>query len=81
MPKETAPLMTAEHVARLLNLKLSTVYDAASRGRLPCVRLWTGRRRAVVRFVPAEIERVIRERSIPAPPQAASTPEYSDPIT
>ncbi len=45
-------LLTAGEVAKLLNLKPSTIYDAALRGRLPCVRLWTGRRRAVVRFIP-----------------------------
>ncbi len=75
MTEETAPLLTAEHVARLLNLKPSTIYDAASRGRLPCVRLWTGRRRAVVRFVPEEIEKVIRERSTggSAPTPAATS--------
>lgn len=64
MDAENASLLTAEQVARLLNLKPSTIYDAASRGRLPCVRLWSGRRRAVVRFVPEEIERVIRSRSV-----------------
>lgn len=63
---EQRQLWTAEQVARLLNLKTSTVYDAASRGRIPCVRLWQGRRRAVVRFSPEEITRLIEERTQPA---------------
>jgi excisionase family DNA binding protein len=59
-------LLTAAQVAKLLSLKPSTVYDAALRGRLPCVRLWEGHRRAVVRFDLEEIEKLIRGRSVPA---------------
>ena len=64
---EGTQLWVAEQVARLLNLKTSTVYDAASKGRIPCVRLWQGRRRSVLRFRPEEITRLIEERSKPAP--------------
>ena len=39
-----AQLLTAEQVARRLHLKAATVYEAASKGRIPCVRLWKGRR-------------------------------------
>lgn len=56
-------LITAEEVARTLNVKVSTVYAAARRGQLPSVRLWTGQRRTLLRFRRAEIERWLRERS------------------
>jgi excisionase family DNA binding protein len=60
-PKDSM-LLTVEEVAALLRLKPSSIYDAAARGRLPAVRLWTGRRRSVVRFRRADIERFIAER-------------------
>ena len=56
------PLVKAEQVARLLNIKLSTVYDAVARGRIPAVRLWKGRRRPLLRFRPEDIEELIRAR-------------------
>lgn len=62
-------LLTASEVAELLSLKVGTVYDAASKGRIPCVRLWEGRRRAVIRFVAQDIERFIGDRSVPAHPE------------
>jgi excisionase family DNA binding protein len=55
-------LLTPAEVARILRLKISTVYHAASVGRIPCVRLWSGQRRAVVRFRREDIERLICER-------------------
>ena len=58
-------LLTAEEVAKLLSIRVGTVYDAASTGRLPVVRLWEGKRRALVRFRQEDIERVILERSVP----------------
>jgi excisionase family DNA binding protein len=54
--------LTAEEVATLLRLKVGTIYDKALKGGIPCVRLWQGRRRAVVRFVKDDIERFIHER-------------------
>ena len=66
METQENSLLTAEQVAVILNLKPSTIYDAAARGRIPCVRLWQGRRRAVVRFRREEIEKLIRERSCSA---------------
>lgn len=59
-------LLTAEEVARLLRIKPATVYDAAAAGRIPCVRLWEGRRKALLRFKRSEIEKLISDRSIPA---------------
>ena len=60
------PLMTAEEVARLLNVKPSTVYDAAARGRIPAVRLWQGSRRCLLRFKRSDIEKLIDERTMSA---------------
>jgi len=61
------PLLTAQEVAELLRVRPSTVYDAAARGRLPCVKLWQGRRRSVVRFVRGDIERFINSRRTTRP--------------
>ena len=58
-------LLTAQQVAEILAVKPSTVYDAAYRGALPVVRLWEGRRRALVRFRRSDVEALIRERTVP----------------
>ena len=52
-------LLTAKEVADLLRLAPSTVFDAAARGDLPCVRLWRGRRKSLLRFRRADIEALI----------------------
>ena len=57
-------LLTAEEVAHRLRIKPATVYEAAADGRIPCVRLWQGRRKALIRFRAEDIERLIRERAI-----------------
>jgi excisionase family DNA binding protein len=49
-------VMTAREVAEMLSLPLSTVYDLARRGELPCARL--GR---AVRFVREDIESRLRK--------------------
>ena len=56
-------LMTAEQVAEILALKPQTVRDAAWRGKIPCVRLWSGSRKTLLRFRRSDIERFIHERS------------------
>lgn len=56
-------LLTAKEVADLVRLAPSTIFDAASRGDLPCVRLWRGRRKSVVRFRRSDIEELIRRGS------------------
>ncbi len=61
------PLLTARQVAALLQVKTSTVYAAVAAGHLPHVRVWEGRRRALVRFRAEDIERVIRERTVGSP--------------
>ena len=60
---DAAGLMTAEEVAQLFRVKPASIYQAASDGRLPCVRLWKGRRRDLVRFRRSDVEKLIRERS------------------
>ena len=49
-------LLTAQQVAELLNVKAKTVYAAAEAGRIPCVRLWQGKRRSLLRFSREAIE-------------------------
>jgi excisionase family DNA binding protein len=56
---EAADLMTAEEVAGVLRLKPATVYQGAQDGKIPCVRLWKGNRRDLVRFRREDIERLI----------------------
>ena len=58
------PLLTPEQVAELLAVKPQTVRDAAWRGKLPCVRLWQGKKRSLLRFKRSDIERLIRERTV-----------------
>ncbi len=58
-----SPLITADEVSRLLHIKISTVYDAVSRGRIPAVRLWSGHRRPLLRFRREDIEQLIRDRT------------------
>ena len=60
-------LLTSEQVAEILSLKPQTVRDAAWRGKIPCVRLWTGKKKSLLRFRKSDIERFIRERTISAP--------------
>ena len=65
-------LLTAKEVADLLRLAPSTVFDAAARGDLPCVRLWRGRRKSLLRFRRDEIEAFISRGSTAASAQADS---------
>ena len=59
-------LLTVAQVAKICHLRPATVYSAVSRNLLPAVILWKGRRRRVVRFRRADLERFIREHSLPA---------------
>lgn len=58
MEETREPLLTARDVARLLRLKTSTVYEAAADGRIPCVRLWSGNRKSLIRFRPEDIDKL-----------------------
>ena len=59
-------LLTAEQLAEYLQVKPQTIRDAAWRGKIPCIRLWTGRRKTLLRFNRREIEQFICERTVPA---------------
>ena len=59
-------LLTPEQVAEILSLKPQTVRDAAWRGKLPCVRLWTGKRKSLLRFKESDIRRLIDSRTVVA---------------
>ena len=63
---EAARLLTADEVAERLRVKPATIYQAASDGRIPCIRLWAGTRRSLIRFRVDDIERLIAERRAPA---------------
>jgi len=56
-------LIDAKEVAERLRVQLPTVYAAANDGRIPCVRLWQGKRRTLIRFRPEDIDRFIAERT------------------
>ena len=60
-----SPLLTAEEVGKILRLKAATIYEAASVGRIPSVRLWKGRRKTLVRFRRTDIEQLIEQRTFP----------------
>jgi excisionase family DNA binding protein len=57
------PLLTPEQVAEILAVKPQTVRDAVWRGKLPCIRLWSGRKRSLIRFRRSEIEAFLRTRT------------------
>ena len=59
-------LLTAEQVAALLQVRPQTVRDAAWRGKLPCVRLWKGKKKTLLRFRRSDIQRLIEARATPA---------------
>jgi excisionase family DNA binding protein len=57
-------LLTSEEVAALLKVKAQTVRDAAWRGKLPCIRLWSGKKKTLLRFKRSEIEQFVRDRTV-----------------
>ncbi len=61
-------LLTSEQVAEILALKPQTIRDAAWRGKIPCVRLWAGKRKTLLRFKASEIWKLIDNRSTPVEP-------------
>ena len=69
MDRETAvtldmELLEARIVARMLNLRVSTIYAAVKTGKLPHIVLWAGRRRPLIRFRRADIEAFVRDRTV-----------------
>jgi excisionase family DNA binding protein len=57
-------LLAARDVADWLGVAISTVYDQASRGVLPHVRLWRGSRRTLIRFRRQDVENFILRSSV-----------------
>jgi excisionase family DNA binding protein len=57
------PLLTPEQVAEIFSVKPQTIRDAVWRGKLPCVRLWTGRKKSLIRFRRDDIEAFVRDRT------------------
>lgn len=55
-------LLTSEQVAALLQVKPQTIRDAAWRGKLPCVRVWSGKKKTLLRFSRKDIEAFIDSR-------------------
>ena len=60
-------LWTVEQVAQRLGVRPSTVRAGVKSGRIPAVVLWRGKRRSLVRFRPADIERLITRSLTSAP--------------
>ena len=57
------PLLTAVEVARILKVKPVTVHAAAADGRIRSVRIWQGKKRALVRFRSADIQALVSDGS------------------
>ena len=69
MDRETAvtldmELLEARIVARMLNLRVSTIYAAVKTGKLPHIVLWAGRKRPLLRFRRTDIEAFVRDRTV-----------------
>jgi excisionase family DNA binding protein len=66
-------LLVAREVAAVLRVKVTTIYAAAAAGRLPCIRLWRGRRKSLVRFRRADIEALIAGGASASEPAGRAT--------
>jgi len=61
-------LFSVKEAADFLGVAPSTLYEKASEGKIPFVRLWEGRRKTAIRFAQDALEEHIRKNSIPASP-------------
>ena len=59
------PLLRAQQVAQILNLRPSTVYAMAERGDLPHVRIKQGAHRNLIRFRREDLEDFLDSRTVP----------------
>jgi len=59
-------LLTAKEVAAILRVQPSTVFAAAATGRLPALRIWSGRRKSLLRFRRADIDALIAGNGTPS---------------
>ena len=57
-------LLRAQDVAKILNLRVSTVYELCHRGSIPHVRLSEGMRRALIRFRGEDIEQLVQDGTV-----------------
>ncbi len=57
-------LLDADEAATLLAVKRGTIYDWASRGLLPHVRILAGKRRPVVRFRRDDLVAFLAEKTV-----------------
>jgi excisionase family DNA binding protein len=60
-------LLTVEQVAKLLSIKPQTLRDAAFRGEIPCIQLWKGKRKTLLRFRKSDLDEFIRRRTSSPP--------------
>jgi len=58
------PLLTAEQIARILNVQRSTVYDWVQMDYIPHIRLGTGKKRPLVRFSASKVEEWLKEKEV-----------------
>jgi len=59
------PLLTAEQVSNILNVRVSTVYEWARMNYIPHIHLGTGRKKPLVRFSPTAVEEWLESKSKP----------------
>ena len=57
------PLLTAEEVSKMLNVKVSTVYEWARMDYIPHIHLGMGRKKPLVRFSPTAVEEWLESKS------------------
>ncbi len=56
------PLLTAEQVSKILNVRVSTVYEWARMDYIPHIHMGMGRKEALGPFLPYRRSRVAREQ-------------------
>jgi len=59
------PLLTAEQVSKILNVRVSTVYEWARMEYIPHIHLGVGRKKPLVRFSRAAVEQWLERKSKP----------------
>jgi excisionase family DNA binding protein len=62
MNESRTPLLKAEQVAEMLNVRVSTVYEWVRMDYIPHIRLGIGRKKPCVRFSPIAIDQWLLER-------------------
>ena len=57
-------LLRAQDIARILNVRPSTIYSLVHRGIIPHIRIAQGSRRSLIRFRASDLEELLRERTV-----------------